>query len=917
MTVTGNNGAAPEASQAVIGSAVKQALRHVGRERPAGPAGEAERLVLLRAAPHWRGDREITVGSEHGSITALVRGCPTVLSVLDALSEERDPGAYLVVLTPCEDEDLGDSILAQAIGHEVRPIDRWDLVLEAFGARRLDARLLREEYRWVAEALLEAQPDEGWRRAPGLVLPADTALGRLAALRLGRGGEDERLDPAALLDWSRDETQVARFLSLRQEEQDGLAAWLETSAGPVAGIVFRLLREGQVRDAIAFGLMVAELYGPGAGRQEAVMMARARAEQRFLGGHRSDTAGLRAFGEAAESLILRWSENGHALDVQAMCDRAEQILAELGAGDLAADSAILDAGLNARVTAFADAVSDALPASRPADLDAVETALAALMEHRRASAHPAEAEAEAAVRLMRWLAAGEASPTTVAGGVLGQVRSWAWVDRALAVITSPDTTRTPRAGAAYAALHEAVRERRAEMDEAFASRLAAWSPAAGPTADLLLVENVLERVVRPLCDQTVPLVIIVDGMSAAVAYALSEEIAAMRIWDEVGRHADGREGALTALPSATMFSRTSLLCGRLQSGTQAEERAGFAAFWHGRPAALFHKADLPAGPGARLSATVSAALGEPSTVVGVVLNTIDDALRDGKPGSTPTWRLRDVTYLWELLTAAAGAGRPVILTSDHGHVLDQGEGIHRAAAESARHREGTPAEGEVLIGGPRMLAGRGGAVVLPWDERIRYTARKAGYHGGASLAEVVTPVLVFVPAGASIPRGWARYSTPSLHEPSWWNPVTGPGAATSVPPVPSRPATPPRKAARRPDAGTGTLFTEADIPVAASLGARVTASMLYTAQCAFVRKAPGNAEVAAVIDALDQARGKLPVTALSTVAGQPPFRMAGYLAQLGRLLNVDGYAVIGVTDEGRTAELNAVLLREQFLGGSG
>ena len=43
--------------------------------------------------------------------------------------------------------------------------------------------------------------------------------------------------------------------------------------------------------------------------------------------------------------------------------------------------------------------------------------------------------------------------------------------------------------------------------------------------------------------------------------------------------------------------------------------------------------------------------------------------------------------------------------------------------------------------------------------------------------------------------------------------------------------------------------------------------------------------------------------------------MAGYLAQLGRLLNVDGYAVIGVADEGRTAELNAALLREQFLGG--
>jgi hypothetical protein len=42
--------------------------------------------------------------------------------------------------------------------------------------------------------------------------------------------------------------------------------------------------------------------------------------------------------------------------------------------------------------------------------------------------------------------------------------------------------------------------------------------------------------------------------------------------------------------------------------------------------------------------------------------------------------------------------------------------------------------------------------------------------------------------------------------------------------------------------------------------------------------------------------------------------MAGYLTQVGRLLNVDGYPVIGETDGGRTVELNVALLKEQFLG---
>src|SRR5262249_47416117 len=160
----------------------------------------------------------------------------------------------------------------------------------------------------------------------------------------------------------------------------------------------------------------------------------------------------------------------------------------------------------------------------------------------------------------------------------------------------PDTARAPRAQAAYAALHEAVRQQRAVLDEAFAARLAAWSPVAGVTADLLLMENVLDRIARPLASVAAPLVIVVDGMSQSVACALAEDTTAMRIWDEVGRHGSGREGALTVVPSVTTFSRTSLLCGRLQAGGQADERAGFAALWRGRKTALFHKADLPGTP---------------------------------------------------------------------------------------------------------------------------------------------------------------------------------------------------------------------------------------------------------------------------------------------------------------------------------
>ena len=71
--------------------------------------------------------------------------------------------------------------------------------------------------------------------------------------------------------------------------------------------------------------------------------------------------------------------------------------------------------------------------------------------------------------------------------------------------------------------------------------------------------------------------------------------------------------------------------------------------------------------------------------------------------------------------------------------------------------------------------------------------------------------------------------------------------------------------------------------------------------------------MASLIDRLAEAGGKIPVTVAAEAVGEPPFRMSGYLAQVARLLNVDGYAVIGVTDQGRTVELNIELLRQQFL----
>ena len=152
-----------------------------------------------------------------------------------------------------DEREVGDSVLARAIQPEIKPVNRWDLVQDAFGASRLDPALTRGANRWVAEALLDAQPAGGWRRLSGTVLTWATALNRLAATRLGiEDADDSPVDAAALLQWTTDAPAVASFLALRDAERDGLVTWLGETAGPVAEVVFGMAawqdpRRGPVR----------------------------------------------------------------------------------------------------------------------------------------------------------------------------------------------------------------------------------------------------------------------------------------------------------------------------------------------------------------------------------------------------------------------------------------------------------------------------------------------------------------------------------------------------------------------------------------------------------------------------------------------------------------------------------------------
>ena len=318
----------PVANTSVVEGELRRAL---GSSRTV----KGNSVLLLRAAPQWHGETTFSIDVGGGQVPVSVAPCPTVLAVLDAIGTARGGDDYLVVLTPCETREVGESVLARAMQPEIKPINRWDLVQDAFGARRLDPALTRSENRWIAEALLDAQPVGGWRRLPGPVLTQATALNRLAATRLGiRDPDDSAVDAAALLQWTTDASAVASFLQLREAERAGLTGWLKESVGQVADVAFAMAASGRVPEAVPFGLAIAALYG---GTRQAksesqgdAVVARVRAAERYLGGRSLEAPVLRAFGEAAESLVIRWTDNGHAPQAAVLCERAEAILVELG-----------------------------------------------------------------------------------------------------------------------------------------------------------------------------------------------------------------------------------------------------------------------------------------------------------------------------------------------------------------------------------------------------------------------------------------------------------------------------------------------------------------------------------------------------------------------------------------------------------
>ncbi|UNS98183.1 BREX-2 system phosphatase PglZ [Streptomyces tubbatahanensis] len=939
------------------------------------------RVVLLRAAPVWDFPAELFWGEGR---QATVVAALSPLAVYELVLTHQAPKAVgpdvLAVLTDREDAELGPDLMARVYKQRVHAVNSWDVVREAFGASGRTDQALTEEH-WAAEALLDAAPPGGWAQLAGGQLSRPVALTALALRRLGIGryapeaGPDGNgaagqgvLDVHALLRWSLTSGGPERYLGLRVPERRGLAGFLSEPerAGLAGRALLSLIDAERGPDAVAFGLVCAALWAEADDSvQGEVHRARGRAERWFgdeppAHGPELDAL-VTAFGRSCEEFVSGLlltarsgsgdeAEAAHRLSSLAL-DRAAVLVRQFGAETAAGVSDVLTAGLEARFTTAGRALSDGDP-------DLIARAVDALTAHRLASRDDTAGRVGRvlmAQRLTRWLATGPvAGCARVPDGIDRHIDDTGWVDLAHEHIEAggdPD----PTLAAAYDTLCAAVRESRRALDREFAATLATWTASGAGAGSMLTVETFLPQVVAPVVKAggRRVLLLVLDGMSAAIAGELADEL--RRDWAEYdplpkAKDTPRRRGMAAALPTLTSVSRTSLFAAALTAGTQADERRIFPAhpFWGGEQVAVFHKDDLRAeSGGGTLGPELREALTGDRTHVAVVLNTIDDRLAKELKFGEGSWRAGQVGGLQELLRVARAQGRAVIITSDHGHVIDRHSTKvarpHAQASDvlSARHRAaGDPlAEGEITLSGPRVLTPEpGGEIVALWDADTRYTAQKAGYHGGASLAEFVIPVLAFLPFGAEkTPPGWRELGDP---HPAWWSGSqshttspgkTGASEGASAPATATAPRKPkPSGRGKNQDElarGHDTLFQvewetspDAETLVAPTLKspddalvASLLDSEIFGAQVTSLARKPDLPRVEKALHVLLEAGGTLPVTALAQRIGLPGTRSpGGFAAVLRQLLNHDGVQALETLPDGRTLRLHRELLRDQF-----
>jgi hypothetical protein len=876
---------------------IREHLRKIWAEHP------DEEIVGIYADGGWTGPRTIEVDGR----TVEVVECDSVLDFREHLSQRADGGPPIVLVTNVEQQNLGTDVLARLARRRLFRFDSWSAAMNRFRAHRVDPRLIGE--RWIADELIRLEGE--LPAATSGYLDSDTVWRILLARILGLEGE-ARPSLQGLLRWSSTPENPQRWKTVSPSFRAGLRRWIETSSGNSAAAILDCIEAGFGTDAVPLGLVCQVVYGDEVQKKADALGIAAGRLERFLAGRRLDSSHARAWAAAAAEIAAEAMAKGEKGAFGRWISRTDQIIEEIGASEYAWLSEFSERGWRQRLSTYARELEGAIETSQ---LSGITAAAMRVSRHEMAAfASDVVRRVEMSRRLLNWLSTRSPNatwPKSLPEAALQYIAEVSWVDWAR------DTLRGGEAVAelsrAYERLLSRIRGEREEFNRAFAVEFARWTSAPRTDGWIVPIENLISDVVAPIARVAPVLLAVLDGMSVAVFRELLIDLLA-KGWlsflpsslleHELGLRARFLAGIAVA-PTVTEVCRATLLAGHLVRGPSSTEKVEFqnSPILAGvcrpkRPPILYHKGDLREPGGTELASELREAVADgENRIVAVVINAVDDSLAKSD-GVRPQWTLSYLApFLSALLHEAVNGGRTVIVTSDHGHVLDADTELRRSEfGDRWRSADSAASAEELMIEGPRVLSAAGSQIVVPWSETIRYGTKKNGYHGGITPQEAVVPVAVFVQPGVEL-NGWVE-APPD--DPDWWD-LRMIQMETAMPVC-----APPQK----------DLFALGAPEMAAQdvgwIGQLLKSSVYKSQRTAIRRSAPPDVEVRRFLEALTSRGGKLTRQALASRLGLAPLRLESRIAVMQRLLNVDGYRVIASDNESETVELNVELLTKQF-----
>lgn len=854
----------------------------------------------IHSGTPWDGPAELTVEGT----PFLVMNCPSELGMRQVLVEAAASGRPVICVTPLREQDLGADLRARLAKRKVFAFEVWASVLDLFSATHLDPVLLRRK--WLADTLLEHYPNPEYEASPNGTLTAKTVWRHVLKNLIGLDGESPDLHD--LLRWTLNQPDTNRYAALDQEQQDDIAERIVETAGTAAKYVLECVKVGSPEIALPLALSCEVIYGVPGPLPGELQAAAARLEK-YTGGTSIDPESGCKLAHAAFLVCSEMAGRGERKTVDRITQVLDRTLQDVAALGFAHRSSFSPMGFEQMLEVFAKEVSKVL--SCEAMPEACWPHILRIREHYQGRLAPDRLErAEMAYRALRWVyhAGSGDQPADLAAAMQRYLDSDSYVDWALTVLSVTESNE--RLAAAYAELVRKTETLRSAFDAVFARLLSCWEGASAASGTPFGVENLLDRIVTPLAKHGPVLLVVLDGMSCAVFAELMADILQRGQWYELSPSAPLRTATLATVPSTTEVSRLSLLCGRLAKAGEIAEEAGFAdhpglnAASNCRPV-LYRKADLLEKGGTQLAAAVRKSIQSPrQRVVGVVINAVDDYLLKGDQLRV-SWRMASIIVLESLLQAAQSMGRTVVLTSDHGHVMERGTEYiaDDSGGERYRRDNGLPNDRELRVAGKRVLV-FDGKLIAPWSSSLRYGPKRNGYHGGLSPREMVVPMAI-LGAKPEGPEGWDDMVS---SVPPWWHLEGAPAPASS------------RDLHERATENAAAKLV-ADLPLFCAkqtvagpdwIGRLLRSDVFRHSQGLCGRAALSEARIGRLLTILAERGYTVMQERLAVDLAEPAFRLPGIISVAQRMLNVDGYTVLSYDQVSGTIVLDKALLHKQF-----